>query len=122
MTRSILVVDDSLSVRQMIATTLKSAGYDVATAVDGQDALDISRNRSFDAVITDQNMPRLDGLGFCQAFRARPANLGVPIVFLSTETAAAIKDKARAAGAIGWMVKPFDQQKLLSVIGKVVGT
>lgn len=121
MTRKILVVDDSPSVRQMIASTLKDAGYDVATASDGQEALDISQGRPFHAVITDQNMPRLDGLGFCRAFRARPENRGVPVVFLSTESEASIREKARAAGAIGWMIKPFDQQKLLGVISRVVG-
>lgn len=121
MTRSILVVDDSPSVRQMIVSTLRAAGYDVDTAVDGQDALEVSKRRPFHAVITDQNMPRLDGIGFCRAFRARPENRGVPVVFLSTESEGTIREKARAAGAIGWMTKPFDQQKLLGVIGKVVG-
>jgi two-component system chemotaxis response regulator CheY len=121
MSRRILVVDDSPSVRQMIANTLTDAGFAVETATDGQAALDLSRGKTFNAVITDQNMPRLDGLGFTRAFRARPENQGVPVVFLSTESDAAIKDKARAAGAIGWMVKPFDQQKLLGVVRKVVG-
>ncbi|MCA2012717.1 response regulator [Pararhodobacter sp. CCB-MM2] len=121
MTRSILVVDDSPSVRQMIARTLQGAGYTVDTAVDGQDALEKTQRKPFNAVITDQNMPRLDGLGFCKAFRSKPENSGVPVVFLSTESEAAIKEKARSAGAIGWMVKPFDQEKLLSVVRKLVG-
>ena len=120
MTRTVLVVDDSASVRQMIANTLKGAGYGVVTACDGQDALNQTAQFRPDAIITDQNMPNLDGFGFCQAFRARPGNQGVPIVFLSTESAEDLKSKARAAGAIGWMVKPFDQQKLLGVMGRLV--
>lgn len=121
MTRTILVVDDSPSVRNMIASTLQSAGYSVDTAQDGQEALEATRRKAFQAVITDQNMPRLDGVGFCEAFRARPENRGVPVVFLSTESETAVKQRARAAGAIGWMTKPFDQAKLLSVVSKVVG-
>lgn len=121
MSRRVLVVDDSASVRQMISSTLKAAGYDVVTASDGQEALDLTGRLRPDAVITDQNMPRLDGLGFCRAFRARPENQGVPVVFLSTESEEAVRQKARAAGAIGWMVKPFDQQKLLGVMRRLVG-
>lgn len=122
MKRTILVVDDSPSVLRMIANTLQGAGYDVVTASDGQDALDPCGQGRPHAVITDQNMPRLDGLGFCRAFRARPENHGVPVIFLSTESEAAIREKARAAGAIGWIFKPFDQQRLLSVVGRMVGT
>ena len=122
MTRTVLVVDDSPSVRQMIASTLKSAGYAVVTASDGQDALEQAGRMRPDAVITDQNMPRLDGLGFCKAFREMPHNRGVPVVFLSTESADTIKQKARAAGAIGWLVKPFDREKLLGVMARVVGS
>ncbi len=121
MTRTVLVVDDSPSVRQMIANTLKTAGYQVVTANDGQDALERARTMRPDAVITDQNMPRLDGLGFCKAFREMPQNRGVPVVFLSTESTDAIKQKARTAGAIGWLVKPFDQEKLLNVMSRLVG-
>ncbi|WP_068306070.1 response regulator [Pararhodobacter sp. CCB-MM2] len=120
MSKTILVVDDSASVRQMIAKTLQHAGYTVATAVDGQDALDVSAGKTFHGVITDQNMPRLSGIEFCRAFRARPENQNVPVVFLSTESEGAIKEKAKAAGAIGWMVKPFDQEKLLSVMRRLV--
>ncbi|SLN23398.1 Response regulator MprA [Roseivivax jejudonensis] len=121
MMRPILVVDDSPSVRNMIASTLKTAGYAVETAQDGQEALEATRRTSFRAVITDQNMPRLDGVSFCEAFRSRPENRGIPVVFLSTESEDSIKQRARAAGAIGWMTKPFDQAQLLSVVGKVVG-
>ncbi|KAA9008010.1 response regulator [Histidinibacterium aquaticum] len=121
MTRTVLVVDDSPSVRRMISMTLKGAGYSVVEAEDGQMALERASSARPDAVITDQNMPRLDGLGFVRAFRARPEGRGVPVVFLSTETDAAKKDQARAAGAIGWMVKPFDQAKLLDVMRRVLG-
>ncbi|NDV00320.1 response regulator [Pseudoroseicyclus tamaricis] len=120
MTRTVLVVDDSPSVRQMISNTLKGAGYAVVTAEDGQAALDLTKTMRPDAVITDQNMPRLDGLSFVRAFRAAPQNKGVPVVFCSTESQASVKEEARAAGAIGWMVKPFDQQKLLGVMSKLV--
>ena len=122
MASKILVVDDSASVRMMVSNTLKAAGYLVEMAEDGQAALDISEGKSFQAVITDQNMPRLDGISFCKEFRSRPANRGVPVVFLSTESESAIKEKAKAAGAIGWIVKPFDQQKLLSVVSRIVGS
>lgn len=121
MSKTILVVDDSPSVRQMIARTLQHAGYGVATAVDGQDALEVSKGKALAGVITDQNMPRMSGIEFCKAFRSRPENHGVPVVFLSTESEGAIREKAKAAGAIGWMIKPFDQEKLLSVVRRVVG-
>lgn len=120
MSRTILVVDDSPSVRQMISNTLKSAGYSVVVATDGKEALDSATRARPDAVITDQNMPNLDGLGFCKAFKSSPANASVPIVFLSTESEASMKARAREAGAIGWMVKPFDQQQLLSVVSRLV--
>lgn len=121
MSRRILVVDDSPSLRRMVAMTLKGAGYDVTEAGDGMEALDQVAAGRFDAVLTDQNMPRMDGLSFIREFRARPEGQGVPVVFLSTESEAEVKEKARAAGALGWMVKPFDQAKLLSVMSKVVG-
>ncbi len=121
MNRRVMVVDDSPSIRRMVAMTLKGAGYDVIECGDGQEALDRVGQVRPDAVNTDNKMPRLDGLGFIRAFRARPESQGVPVIFLSTESDATLKDRARAAGAIGWMTKPFDQQKLLSVMAKVVG-
>ncbi len=122
MSRRILVVDDSPSLRRMIAITLKGAGYDVVEAEDGLDALDKVAVARFDAVLTDQNMPRMDGISFIREFRTRAEGQGVPVVFLSTESEGELKDKARAAGALGWMTKPFDQAKLLSVMARVVGT
>ncbi|MCA0939627.1 response regulator [Yangia mangrovi] len=121
MTKRILVVDDSPSVRRLICSTLRSAGYQPVEAVDGANALQVVGTTRPDAVITDQNMPNLDGLGFIRAFRQRPESLGVPVIFVSTETDAALKAKAREAGAIGWMAKPFDDRKLLSVVTKVLG-
>jgi two-component system, chemotaxis family, chemotaxis protein CheY len=121
LSRRILIVDDSPSVRRMVALTLRGAGYDVTEAGDGQDALDRVAAGRFDAILTDQNMPRMDGLTFIREVRKRPDAQGVPIVFLSTESEGALKDGAREAGATGWMTKPFDQAKLLSVMARVVG-
>ncbi|MCF3932953.1 response regulator [Acuticoccus sp. M5D2P5] len=121
MTKTILAVDDSPSVRQMVQMTLKGAGYTVVEAVDGEDALDKARRGRFDAVITDQNMPKLDGIGFIRRFRELPTAVGVPVVFLSTESRDDLKAEARAAGATGWMTKPFDQTMLLNVVKKIAG-
>jgi two-component system, chemotaxis family, chemotaxis protein CheY len=121
MPKTVLTVDDSPSIRRMVAMTLQEAGYDVIEAVDGQDALEKALARPVDAIITDQNMPNLDGLGFIRAFRQHPAGKGVPIVVLSTDSEEGLKAQAREAGALGWMVKPFTQDKLLAVIRKVLG-
>ena len=120
MSKTILVVDDSPSVRRMVSMTLKGAGYAVVEAEDGQAGLDSAKASRPDAIITDQNMPRLDGLSFIKAFRAA-GGTGVPVVFLSTENEGGLRDQARAAGALGWMTKPFDQAKLLDVMKKMVG-
>jgi two-component system, chemotaxis family, chemotaxis protein CheY len=119
--KTVLTVDDSPSIRRMIAMTLQDAGYDVVEATDGLDGLEKVRARVFDAIITDQNMPNLDGLGFIRALRALPNGQGVPVIVLSTDDADALKAQARAAGALGWMIKPFSQDKLLAVIRKVLG-
>ncbi|PTV93575.1 two-component system chemotaxis response regulator CheY [Rhodobacter aestuarii] len=120
MTKTIMTIDDSPSVRQMMMMTLRSAGFSVMEAVDGEDALQKLAATKVDAVFTDQNMPRLDGLGFIKKFRATPGAVGVPVVFLSTESRDDLKAAARAAGATGWLTKPFDQEKLLDVVRKVV--
>ena len=117
---SILAVDDSASMRQMVSFTLKSAGYDVVEAVDGVDAYEKSRARHFDLVLTDQNMPRLDGIGLTRRLRAQPAFKATPILILTTESSDEMKQAGRAAGATGWMVKPFDPATLIEVIKKVV--
>ena len=117
---SILAVDDSSSMRQMVSFTLKSAGYDVVEAVDGEDALDKARGRSFDLVLTDQNMPRLDGIGLTRKLRESAKFKATPILILTTESSDQMKQAGRAAGATGWLVKPFDPAKLIEVIKKVV--
>jgi two-component system, chemotaxis family, chemotaxis protein CheY len=101
--------------------TLSAAGYKVVEAVDGEDALNKAASHKIDAILTDQNMPNLDGIGFIRKFRQSHASVGVPIVFLSTESKDSLKTRAREAGATGWMVKPFDQAQLLAVVKKLVG-
>ncbi len=117
---SILAVDDSASMRQMVTFTLKNAGFDVTEAVDGQDALDKASVRDFDLVLTDQNMPRLDGIGLTKRLREQPKFKSTPILILTTESSDQMKQAGRAAGATGWLVKPFDPAKLIEVIGKVI--
>ena len=117
---SILAVDDSASMRQMVSFTLKNAGYQVVEAVDGQDALEKSSQRDFDLVLTDQNMPRLDGIGLTKRLREQPRFKATPILILTTESSDQMKQAGRAAGATGWLVKPFDPNKLIEVIGKVI--
>ena len=117
---TILAVDDSASMRQMVAFTLKNAGYDVTDAVDGQDALEKASTRDFDLVLTDQNMPRLDGIGLTKKLRGQPKFKNTPILILTTESSDQMKQAGRAAGATGWIVKPFDPAKLIEVIKKVV--
>jgi two-component system, chemotaxis family, chemotaxis protein CheY len=119
MTR-ILAVDDSPSMRKMVAFTLSGAGYQVVEAVDGQDAYEKAIGQSFDLVLTDQNMPRLDGLGLTRKLREHPQFKTVPILMLTTESSDLMKQAGRAAGATGWLVKPFDPNRLLDVIKKVV--
>lgn len=117
---SILAVDDSASMRQMVSFTLQNAGYDVTEAVDGQDALEKASQRDFGLVLTDQNMPRLDGIGLTRALRDQPKFKSTPILILTTESSNEMKQAGRNAGATGWMVKPFDPAKLIEVIKKVV--
>ena len=121
MPKTILTVDDSASIRQMVSFTLKGAGYTVTEAVDGQDGLDKARSGSFNLIFTDQNMPRKDGLTLIKQLRAMPQYRSVPILMLTTESSEAMKSQGRAAGATGWLVKPFDPQKLLDVVRKVIG-
>jgi two-component system chemotaxis response regulator CheY len=118
--RVILVVDDSASMRQMVTFTLKSSGFEVIEAIDGQDALDKLGDRSIDLVLTDQNMPRMDGLGLIRNLRALMRFQGTPILMLTTESGDEMKQAGRAAGATGWLVKPFDPVRLLQVIDKVL--
>lgn len=121
MSKTILAVDDSASIRQMVSFTLKSAGYEVVEAVDGADGLEKAKSRAFNLVLTDQNMPRLDGLSLIKALRTMPQYGAVPILMLTTESSDTMKTQGRAAGATGWLVKPFDPQKLIEVVRKVIG-
>ena len=117
---AILAVDDSTSLRQMVAFTLKSSGFEVIEAVDGQDALDKLRDRSVDLVLTDQNMPRMDGITLVKQLRAQAQYQSTPILILTTESSDEMKQAGRAAGATGWLVKPFDPVRLIEVIQKVI--
>lgn len=117
---TILAVDDSASMRQMVSFALKSAGFDVVEAVDGQDAFEKAGRRDFDLVLTDQNMPRLDGIGLTKKLREQAKFKATPILILTTESSDQMKQAGRAAGATGWMVKPFNPAKLIEVIGKVL--
>ncbi|WP_300434272.1 response regulator [Zoogloea sp.] len=121
MAKTVLTVDDSASIRQMVSFTLKSAGYEVVEAVDGMDGLDKAKSKAFNLVLTDQNMPRMDGLSLIKSLRAMPNYRTVPILMLTTESSDAMKSQGRAAGATGWLVKPFDPQKLIEVVKKVIG-
>jgi len=116
----ILTVDDSPSMRKMVSFTLVGAGYQVVEAVDGVDAYEKAQAQSFDLVLTDQNMPRLDGLGLTRKLREHPSFKTVPILMLTTESSDLMKQAGRAAGATGWLVKPFDPNRLIEVIKKVI--
>ena len=106
--------------RQMVSFTLKNAGFNVVEAVDGVDAYEKAQQRDFSLVLTDQNMPRLDGIGLTKKLRENPKFKTTPILVLTTESSDQMKQAGRAAGATGWLVKPFDPAKLIEVIGKVV--
>jgi two-component system, chemotaxis family, chemotaxis protein CheY len=121
MAKIILAVDDSASIRQMVSFTLKSAGYEVVEAVDGMDGLDKAKTRPVNLVLTDQNMPRMDGLTLIKNLRGLPQYKSTPILMLTTESSDAMKSQGRTAGATGWLVKPFDPQKLIEVVRKVIG-
>lgn len=121
MAKTVLAVDDSASIRQMVAFTLKSAGYEVIQALDGIDGLDKAKSNTCNLVLSDQNMPRMDGLTMIKTLRAMPQYRTVPILMLTTESSDAMKAQGRAAGATGWLVKPFDPQKLVEVVRKVIG-
>ena len=116
----ILAVDDSPSMRKMVSFTLTGAGFQVVEAVDGVDAYEKAQSQRFDLILTDQNMPRLDGLGLTRRLRDHPEYTSTPILMLTTESSDLMKQAGRAAGATGWLVKPFDPIRLVEVIRKVV--
>ncbi len=119
MSLKILAIDDSRTIRELIKSALAQAGFTVFLAVDGQDGLDKIDEIAPDVVITDINMPRLDGFGFIKAIRGSGRHPALPILVLTTESAADLKAKARDAGATAWIVKPFDEVKLVSAIRRV---
>ena len=118
---TILAVDDSASMRQMVAVTLKAAGYEVVEAGDGDAALQLAKSKSFNLVLTDVNMPKMDGITLTRELRALPAYKFTPILTLTTESAADKKQEGKAAGATGWLVKPFNPEQLISTVKKVLG-
>jgi len=118
----ILAVDDSPSMRGMIAFLLREAGFEVLEADDGAAALALATQRRVDLVLTDQNMPNMDGLSLVASLRALPEYRKVPIMMLTTESSPEMKAKGRAAGATGLMVKPFDPEKLVSMLRAVLST
>jgi len=114
--KTILTVDDSPSIRQMLAYVLSSNGYKVLEAEDGEQGLEMAKATQADLVLTDQNMPKMDGIALIKALRALPAYKKTPIMMLTTESSQALKQQGRDAGATGWMVKPFDPEKLLEML------
>ena len=119
MTKRILTIDDSKTIRDMLMLTLADAGFDVLQAVDGKDGLDVLDREQVDVVITDINMPKMDGYEVIRHMRSNSAHKTTPILVLTTESEADKKNLARAAGATGWMVKPFDPDRLIATINKV---
>lgn len=119
--KTILTVDDSGSLRQMVSFVLRDAGYGVIEAVDGKDGLEKARKQTVDLVLTDQNMPGMDGLSLIRALRDMKNYRSVPILMLTTESGDEIKAQGKAVGATGWMVKPFDPARLTEVVRKLIG-
>jgi len=117
----ILAVDDSASMRQMVSFTLQGAGYEVVEACDGQDALNKAKQNQVDLVLSDVNMPVMDGITLIRNLRTLPNYKFTPILMLTTESAADKKGEGKAAGATGWIVKPFNPDQLLNTIKKVLG-
>ena len=117
---TILVVDDSASMRQMVEFTLKEAGHRVTVAEDGQIALGLAKGMTSDLVITDVNMPNMDGIALIRELRALPAYKFTPILTLTTESTTEKKMEGKDAGATGWIVKPFNPEQMMAVIKKVL--
>ncbi|WP_018691362.1 response regulator [Algicola sagamiensis] len=118
--KKILAVDDSASMRQMVSFTLKKAGFDVTEAKDGNEALTIAKSNQFDAVISDVNMPGMDGITLIRELRGLPDYKFTPMLMLTTESGMDKKTEGKEAGATGWIVKPFNPEQLLAVMNKVI--
>lgn len=121
MGKTIMTVDDSTSIRQMVSFTLKGAGYEVIEASDGRDALKKLAECQVNMILTDLNMPNMDGLELIREIRSGSSHKFVPIIMLTTESQDSKKQDGKAAGATGWIVKPFKPQQLLAVVKKVLG-
>lgn len=119
--KKILAVDDSITMRKMVAFCLESVGYEVVTASDGVAAYEMTQTTKFDLVLTDQHMPRMDGLTLITQLRTVPDYQKTPILMLTTESGDDMKSKGRSAGASGWLVKPFNPDRLLEVVKKLIG-
>ena len=122
MTTHILAIDDSRTIRSLLTMTLEGAGFRVTTAVDGVDGVNKFHEEHADLVITDVNMPNKDGFGVIEDIRASDSNRGVPVLVLTTESGPALKERARKAGATGWIVKPFEDESLVSIIRRLTGS
>lgn len=120
MSKVIMTADDSASMRQMVCFTLKQAGYEVVEACDGRDALNKADSSGIHMLITDLNMPNVDGIELIRQIRAKPQYKFIPIIMLTTESSDDKKMSGKAAGATGWIVKPFEPQQLLTVVKKVL--
>ncbi|MFP1644889.1 response regulator [Pontitalea aquivivens] len=121
MTLTVLAVDDSRTIRDMLRLTLTGAGFSLHLAEDGIHGLEVLGGIAPDVIISDINMPRLDGFGFIEAVRSQDRHRATPILVLTTESAPELKARARAAGATGWIVKPFDPPKLIKALQMVAG-
>lgn len=119
MAKRILTIDDSKTIRDMLRLTLLDAGFEVLQAVDGQEGIEVLAKEPVDVVITDINMPKMDGYGVIRHMRADAAHKSTPVLVLTTESETEKRDLAREAGATGWMVKPFDPDRLIATINKV---
>ena len=120
MSTKVLAIDDSRTIREMLKHTLSSGGFDVLLAEDGVDGVEKLDNFNPDLVITDINMPRMDGFGVIEAIRRTEKFNGLPILVLTTESAQELKERARKSGATGWIVKPFDDEKLIGTIRRIM--
>ncbi|MBI2769478.1 MAG: response regulator [Burkholderiales bacterium] len=120
MNKAILVVDDTRSMRKMVAAVLSGAGYAVSEAGDGVEALELAKTQRFDLVVTDHNMPRMDGVTLVGELRRLPDYDAVALIVLSTEVDPVLKQKGRDAGATGWMAKPFDPQRMLDIVARFI--
>ncbi len=121
MKTKVLAIDDSRTIRNLLAATLEEAGFEYVSAVDGREGVDMYDDVAPDVVITDINMPNLDGFGVIEELRGTDINSKVPILVLTTESAPEMKARARYAGATGWITKPFDDASLIFALKRVTG-